>query len=39
VALDDPALGTRLRNARTHNAFADQPVPDPMLRALYDLLK
>ena len=26
-------------NARTHNGFSDQPVPEATLRQLYDLMK
>ncbi len=36
--LDDKALDTVFRQARTHNAFAG-PVTDAQLRELYDLLK
>lgn len=39
TALDDDGLDLLLREARTHNAWADQPVPDARLLDLYDLLK
>jgi 3-hydroxypropanoate dehydrogenase len=39
TALDDAALDTLFRTARTHNAFQDKPVSDAMLERLYDLLK
>ena len=38
-ALDDRALDQLFRQARTHYAWRDVPVPDDTLRALYDLLK
>lgn len=38
-ALDDVALDVLFREARTHNAWTDQPVTDAELWALYDLLK
>jgi 3-hydroxypropanoate dehydrogenase len=37
--LDDHALDVIFRNARTHNAWLPQPVPDETLRRLYDLMK
>jgi 3-hydroxypropanoate dehydrogenase len=37
--LHDAALDQLFRNARTHNAWLDQPVTDDTLRALYDLMK
>jgi 3-hydroxypropanoate dehydrogenase len=39
MALDDAALDTLFRNARTHEAFADTPVTDETLQAVYELLK
>jgi 3-hydroxypropanoate dehydrogenase len=39
MSLDDAALDALFRNARTHEAFADQPVTDDTLRALYELVK
>jgi 3-hydroxypropanoate dehydrogenase len=39
MALDDAALATLFREARTHSKWTDQPVTDDELRALYDLLK
>jgi len=39
MQLPDADLDQLFRKARTHNAFLDRPVPDTMLRALYDLLK
>ena len=39
MALDDAALDTLFREARTHNKWTDQPVSDDELRALFDLLK
>lgn len=38
-ALDDAALVTLFTEARTHNGWADKPVSDETLRALYDLTK
>jgi 3-hydroxypropanoate dehydrogenase len=38
-ALDDSALDTLFREARSYNRWAPQPVPESTLRALYDLLK
>jgi nitroreductase len=37
--LDDAALGTLFREARSYNRWAADPVPEKTLRALYDLLK
>lgn len=37
--LDDTALDTLFRNARTHNGWLDQPVTDDDLRSLFDLMK
>src|SRR3712207_629518 len=37
--LDDAARDLLFRNARTHYAWQDRPVPDTTLQALYDLLK
>ena len=39
MALDDAALDTLFREARTHNKFKPDPVTDDELRALFDLLK
>jgi len=39
MQLPDADLDQLFRKARTHNAFLDRPVPETMLRALYDLLK
>jgi 3-hydroxypropanoate dehydrogenase len=39
MVLDDAALDTLFRNARTYEAFADTPVTDETLHALYDLVK
>jgi 3-hydroxypropanoate dehydrogenase len=39
MALDEEALDTLFRNARTHEAFADTPVTDETLQAVYELLK
>jgi 3-hydroxypropanoate dehydrogenase len=38
-ALDDPALNTLFREARTFTKWQPRPVPDETLRELYDLLK
>ena len=38
-ALDDTALDGLFRQARTHNAWADTPVSDDDLRAIFDLMK
>ncbi len=37
--LDDAALDTLFRQARSHNGWQDKPVTDAQLRQLYDLLK
>lgn len=37
--LSDEALDLLFRNARTHNAWLDQPVDDGLLRQVYDLAK
>jgi len=37
--LDDRALDQLFREARTHYAWTDRPLPDETLRELYDLLK
>lgn len=37
--LADAALDQLFREARTHNKWTDQPVPDAKLREMYDLLK
>jgi 3-hydroxypropanoate dehydrogenase len=37
--LDDKALAQIFREARTHNAWQDRPVPDAKLEEIYDLLK
>lgn len=37
--LDDAALDTLFRNARTFNRWRDKPVTDDQLRAIYDLMK
>ncbi len=39
MAIDETALETLFRAARTHNKFRDEPVSDETLRAIYDLLK
>ncbi len=39
MPLDDAALDTLFRTARTQNKWTDAPVADETLRALYDLLK
>jgi 3-hydroxypropanoate dehydrogenase len=38
-ALDDAALDTLFRQARSYNRWTPEPVPEQTLRALYDLLK
>ncbi len=38
-ALDDAALDTLFREARSYNRWRPEPVPEGTLRALYDLLK
>jgi len=37
--IDDSALGQLFLDARTHNGWLDKPVPDSMLRELYDVVK
>ncbi|PZW50932.1 3-hydroxypropanoate dehydrogenase [Humitalea rosea] len=37
--LDDAALDTLFRTARTQNAWQDKPVPEALLHDLYDLMK
>ncbi len=37
--LDDAALDVLFRSARTQNKWLDRPVPDELLRRLYDLVK
>ncbi|MES2443291.1 MAG: malonic semialdehyde reductase [Pseudomonadota bacterium] len=37
--LDDAALDTLFRTARTYNGFTDEPVTEADIRAIYDLLK
>jgi 3-hydroxypropanoate dehydrogenase len=37
--LSDEALDVLFREARTHNDWLDKPVPDALLRELYDLTK
>ncbi len=37
--LDDAALDTLLRKARSYNRWTSDPVPETQLRALYELLK
>ncbi len=37
--LDDAALDQLFRTARTYNGFADQPVSEAELRAIWDLMK
>ncbi|MBU6497573.1 MAG: malonic semialdehyde reductase [Rhodospirillales bacterium] len=39
MPLDDAALDTLFRTARTHNKWTDQPVTDDELRAVFDLMK
>jgi 3-hydroxypropanoate dehydrogenase len=39
MKLDESALDTLFRNARTYNGFDGRPVADETLRALYDLLR
>ena len=39
MRLPDACLDALLRNARTHNAFLDKPVPEALLREVYDLAK
>jgi 3-hydroxypropanoate dehydrogenase len=37
--LDDAALDLLFRDARTHSAWLDKPVPDALLRRAYDLTR
>ena len=37
--IDDDCLRRLFLDARTHNGWLDKPVPDTMLREIYDLLK
>ncbi|WP_079420610.1 malonic semialdehyde reductase [Thiomonas intermedia] len=37
--IDAGALRQLFDDARTHNAWLDQPVPEPLLHQLYDLMK
>jgi 3-hydroxypropanoate dehydrogenase len=37
--LDDTALDQLFTKARTRNGWSDQPIPEPVLRELYDLVK
>ena len=37
TAINDDAIDRLFRNARTFGTFRDQPVPDEMLRRVYDL--
>jgi 3-hydroxypropanoate dehydrogenase len=37
--LADTALDQLFTNARTRNGWSDQPIPEPVLRELYDLVK
>ena len=37
--LSDEALDVLFREARTHNDWLDKPVPDALLRELYDVMK
>ena len=37
--LNSEALDLLFRQARTHNVWLDQPVPDDLLRQIYDLMK
>lgn len=37
--IDNNALDTIFRNARTHNVWLDQPVTDAQLQQIYDLMK
>lgn len=39
VSLDDNALDQLFRTARTRNGWSDRPVPEPLLRQVYDLAK
>src|SRR5947209_8101187 len=37
--IDEQALDTLFRDARTHNGFIDKPVPDELLRRVWDLAR
>lgn len=37
--LDETALDMLFRNARSQNAWRDEPVPEPLLRQVYDLAR
>jgi len=37
--LDDHALDQIFRTARTHSAWLDEPVPDDLLRQVYELAR
>ncbi|CAN5296686.1 malonic semialdehyde reductase [soil metagenome] len=39
VALDETALAQLFTEARSRNAFSDKPVPEALIRKLYDLTK
>ena len=39
MTLDDRALDTIFRHARTYNHYRDRPVDDATLRAIYDVMK
>ncbi len=39
MTIDDAAQAALFRDARTHNAWTDQPVTDDDLRAVFDLMK
>jgi 3-hydroxypropanoate dehydrogenase len=39
TVLNFEALDILFRQARTHNVWLDQPVPDDLLRRIYDLMK
>ena len=39
AVLNDHALDTLFRQARSHNAWKDKPVSDDLLKQLYDLMK
>src|SRR5664279_2035123 len=39
TAINDDAIDRLFRNARTFGTFRDQPVPDEMLRRVYDLVR
>jgi len=39
TTLDDDGLDLLFREARTHNGWQDQPVPEELLRRLYDVMK